>query len=302
VDKLRRALASVDQQSFRDFEVWLVDDGSTDGTRDFLESSQLRQIYPNIPSINTLVNEQGRGAAAARNQALARARGELIAFLDDDDVWLPGFLQQQVKRLDSHPEAAASCARHVEFDASGRSYQPDLLPLFEYEHPLIYLLSESFVHTMSVFVCRSEAFGSIGLLDERLGIVHDWEWCARLLISGNSILTPGGPVLARHEIPGGLVTRQREWYEEEQGVLDRVFRANAEYSNKQLQVRAHRALFFARIGLLRKDYAFAARRLVEAFCRAPLRSMKIIILRMNRNVRSATSGARPNQDGSILNP
>lgn len=300
LEKLRRALASIEQQTCRDYEVWLVDDGSTDGTRDFVESGRLARSYPGIPSIHALLNTQSRGAAAARNQALAQAGGELIAFLDDDDLWFPEYLQQQLMRLDSHPEAAACCARHVEFDACGRSYTTDPLPLFADDDPLIHLLTDSFIHTMSVFMCRSAAFDSIGPFDETLCIVHDWDWYARLLLRGNSILTPAGPVLVGREIPGGLVARHRAWYAEEQTVLNKIFADNTQYSGRQRKVRAHRALVFARIGLSRKDYTFALRRLMKAFGRAPLNCTRVIAFRLMRNFRSAISRARSNHARSPL--
>ena len=302
LEKLRRALASIEQQTFRDYEVWLVDDGSTDGTRGFIDPGQLARTYPNIPSIHTLLNERSCGAAAARNQALARAQGELIAFLDDDDVWFPNYLQQQLMQLDGHPKAAACCARHVEFDSGGSSHRPDTLPLFEGGDPLIHLLTDSFVHTMSIFMCRRAAFDSIGMFDEKLSIVHDWDWYARLLLSGNSILTPAGPALAGHEVPGGLVERHRAWYAEEQAVLDRIFASNRQYSARQRQVRAHRALVFARIGLSRRDYVFALRRLMEAFSGAPLHSLRAVALRLLRNCRSAISREPSSHTRSPLSP
>ena len=283
VEKLRRALASVDQQTFRDFEVWLVDDGSTDGTREFLNVDNLKRTYPNVKSFNILTNGQGGGAAVARNQALRRVSGEFVAFLDDDDVWLPDYLQWQIERLEKNPEATASCARYIEHGISGDFSIPDMVPLFEYGQALVYLLSESFIHTMSVFVCRSSAFRTHGLLQEQLSIVHDFEWYARLLIAGNKILTNDGPVLVRREVPGGLVTAYRKWYEEEQGVVNMVMEDNPDVCNKPRQIRAHRALMFARAGQFSKDYGFCVCRLMDAFLSAPVHSLNIIVRRVIRN-------------------
>ena len=286
LEKLCRTLRSVDLQSYRDFEVWLVDDGSTDGTREFLESGQLAHQYSNIPTVHILLNEVSRGAAAARNQALARSAGKLIAFLDDDDVWMPDYLEWQSERMAENP-AAACCARHIEVGPGGREREPDLRPLFEYEHPLVRLLSESFIHSMSVFVCRKAVFDAIGLLKEDLAIVHDWEWYARLLLSGNSILLPEGPVLVRREVPGGLVAKYHKWHEEEMRVLNRYLAGHHEFSGQARQAVAHRALLFARVGLEKKDYVFAMKRLIDALWNAPLRSMKIVTLRMSRNLRAS---------------
>ena len=303
IDKLRRALASVDQQTFRDFDVWVVDDGSTDRTTQYLRQDRLHEDYPDIPSINVLVNDQPLGAAAARNQALDRACGELIAFLDDDDAWLPDYLERQVANLDCHPDASASYAGYTEVDQQGRYSRPDVRPLFHYDCPLLHLVTESFVHTLSVVVCRRETFDRIGQLDDKLGIVHDMDWYARLLMSDGTIIPVAGSSLVRREIPGGLVTRYHEWFEEEQSVLSRVFRQSRECARREGHVRAHRALVFARLGIARGDYSFAVRRLFEALWEAPVRSMQIILLRLSRNLRPAARYPDPSDhDRSTQKP
>jgi len=285
MEKLRRALAAVECQTFRDFDVWIVDDCSTDGTTELLRQGRLQEDYPDIPAMHVLFNGRPVGAAGARNRALDRARGEMIAFLDDDDVWLPEYLARQVSTLDRYPEASASYAACTEIDEHGRQRRPDFRPLFEYDSPLLHLLTESFVHTLSVFVCRRRALDRVGPLNDRLLIVHDLDWYARLLMSGGTIVPVPGAAIVRHEIPGGLIARHREWFEEEQSVLSRVFRERRECAYREGHVRTHRALFFARVGISRKDYSFAALRLLEAFRKDPVRCLQIIFLRTLRNLR-----------------
>ena len=283
--QLRRALAGVERQTFRDFEVWVVDDGSTDGTPEYLQRSRLGSDYPGIPSIRALINERPAGAAAARNRVLDHARGELVAFLDDDDVWLPEYLERQIANLDRHPDATASYAPHMEVDRRGRHTRPDLQPLFDYDSTLLHLMTESPIHTLSALVCRREAFDRIGRLDEGLSVVHDLDWYARLVLSGGRLIPlPGAPLLER-EIPGGLVSGVHRWFEEERAVLHRVLRDRPACARHQRQIRAHRALFFARLALARKDYGFAAARLFEAFSGAPVRSLQIVARRLSRNLR-----------------
>lgn len=283
LEKLRRALASVEQQTFQDFEVWLIDDGSSDGTRAFLDADNLQRNYPRISCFKVLTNARGNGAAAARNQAIRQLSGEFVAFLDDDDVWLPGYLQWQIDQLEQAPEAMASCARYLGQAANGDCSKPDVVPLFEYAQALDCLLSESFIHSMSLLVCRARAFQSVGLLQERLRIVHDFEWYARLLVAGNLILTADGPVLVKKEVPGGLVASYRQWHQEERGVVNEFLEANAAVCRKPRQVRAHRALVFARVGQLNNDYRFCAHRLVEAILIAPVHSLRIMVRRIARN-------------------
>jgi len=297
LQKLRRALASVYQQTFNSFEIWLVDDGSGDGTAEFLGSEDLLSACPAAITVNVLTNASCQGAASARNRAMRNARGEYLAFLDDDDEWLPDFLERQVAFLDSRPEHAAVYAPYVEVDASGRLRAPDLTPLFHYASPLIHLFTESFVHSMSVLVCRRAAIEAAGLLDEDLSIVHDLDWYARLLLSGARIAALDGPPLVIRCAEGGLITRHRDWFAEERGVLEGIFNDHPEFAREKSSVIAHRALFFFRVGLRHADYRFAVRRLGEALWTAPMRSFTIVTRRLIRRLRPQRSTAANTTDG-----
>jgi len=88
------ALNSVLAQTFADFEILAVDDGSTDGTIQAIQSCT-------DPRIRCLRHEKNRGAAAARNTGIQAARGEYVAFLDSDDEWLPHKLERQTAALDA---------------------------------------------------------------------------------------------------------------------------------------------------------------------------------------------------------
>ncbi|MFY9718201.1 MAG: glycosyltransferase [Candidatus Cybelea sp.] len=97
-----RALESVAAQAVEDFEVIVVDDGSTDGGGD---------IVAGIPDSRfRLIRQANAGPGAARNRGLREARAPYVAFLDADDRWLPNFLSENVSILERHPSAAAvSC-------------------------------------------------------------------------------------------------------------------------------------------------------------------------------------------------
>ncbi len=93
---LEEAVDSVLGQTYRDFELIVVDDGSTDDTRARLQPYGQRIAY---------VHQDNRGVSAARNTGLRLAQGELIALLDSDDLWKPAKLARQVAFFDAHPEA-----------------------------------------------------------------------------------------------------------------------------------------------------------------------------------------------------
>lgn len=94
---VREAVASVCVQRGVAYETIVVDDGSTDGTAEVLEREFGGCVH--------LVRSENRGVAAARNLGVASSRGEVVAFLDSDDLWMPEKLREQVRFLVEHPEA-----------------------------------------------------------------------------------------------------------------------------------------------------------------------------------------------------
>jgi glycosyltransferase involved in cell wall biosynthesis len=89
------AVASVLAQTWRDYEILVVDDGSTDDTAE--------KLAPLAPRVQVLRQPTRRGVSAARNQGVAAARGQWLAFLDSDDLWLPAKLDRQMAFLEANP-------------------------------------------------------------------------------------------------------------------------------------------------------------------------------------------------------
>lgn len=104
---LEEAIQSVYSQTYKDWELLLIDDGSSDGSSaialHYAELDPQKVRYFDHPG------HQNRGAAASRNVGMMHARGEYIALLDADDVWLPHKLSEQLRIMRSHPEAAMLC-------------------------------------------------------------------------------------------------------------------------------------------------------------------------------------------------
>lgn len=98
----KEAIDSIFSQTWTRWELFLVDDGSTDGSRKIAEACAKR-----FPSRVFCLGSghENRGSSAARNLGIERARGELLAFLDADDIWLPQKLERQIHLLKANPEA-----------------------------------------------------------------------------------------------------------------------------------------------------------------------------------------------------
>jgi GT2 family glycosyltransferase len=108
---VQRALQSIAAQTFSDFEVIVVDDGSTD------DGASVVRNYSGLTL--QLISQPNAGPGAARNRGISEARGELIAFLDADDEWLPTYLEQSVNLLAaSGPSVAAVSSGYIEFPAN----------------------------------------------------------------------------------------------------------------------------------------------------------------------------------------
>lgn len=111
VDTIRRAIESVQKQTFGDWELIVVDDGSQDGTA---------QAITGMDSRMRLFQQPNQGVAVARNTGLANARGQFIAFLDSDDEWLPFHLELSLAFLNSHPEEAFVSNETWEYFGDGK--------------------------------------------------------------------------------------------------------------------------------------------------------------------------------------
>jgi glycosyltransferase involved in cell wall biosynthesis len=111
---LAAAIDSVLAQTFSDFELMVVDDASTDGSRGIVEGYR-------EPRVRLIVNDRNLGAGGARNRGLAAISSEYVAFLDGDDLCFPQRLARQVAYLDEHLEVAAVGAQARLIDIAGRT-------------------------------------------------------------------------------------------------------------------------------------------------------------------------------------
>lgn len=112
---LPEAIESALAQTYDDFELILVDDGSRDETFEIIE-----RYCAQYPDRIQAIRQENQGCAAARNTAIAHARGELFALLDSDDVWLPERLAVSVAEMDRRPQVGLVHSNIIRVDENGR--------------------------------------------------------------------------------------------------------------------------------------------------------------------------------------
>lgn len=200
---LGEAIDSVLGQTFRDFEILLVDDGSSDRGPEIIERYRRRH-----PEKVRVLSQDHRGAAAARNAGIAAAAGDWIAFLDGDDVWKPGKLEIQLREAKKDPRIDfISTAAEI----YGRS------DLFGERHPsgedlkLELLLSGCFIVLSSVLL-RRELLGTT-LFAEQLPGAQDLDLYLRLADRSHFHFVPEPLILYRiraNAISDPQTTRYRQ--------------------------------------------------------------------------------------------
>lgn len=193
---IAEAIHSILAQTFTEFELIVVDDGSTDGTRNVVASIADPRLH--------CLHREHRGISAAMNAGLAVAKGRYIARLDSDDGWLPDMLSTQVALLEARSDVGLVYAR-------GECTDSDWRPLsMTWGYPLRYPgeTFRSMVYNDSTcnitVVCRRECFERVGTYDESLQTSEDLDMWLRVARHFEFAFTD--QVLARIRLHGGSIT------------------------------------------------------------------------------------------------
>ncbi len=158
---LRETLDSVRWQTRQPDEIIVVDDGSTDDTPEILQAETGIQV----------IRQENQGAGAARNRGIQHATGELIAFLDADDIWLPEKLEIQARELETNPTTGYILCGILEFhspDMSGEMRQK--VPVRNMDKPAT---------LPSTALLRASCFEQVGLFDPRWRTGEFMDWILR---------------------------------------------------------------------------------------------------------------------------
>src|SRR5262245_9932311 len=189
-----QTIRSVFQQTADDFELIIVDDGSTDDTARRARSlAEDRRVQ--------VITQRNQGASVARNTGIAEASGSFISLLDADDIWLPSYLEEMGRALDAEPDAGFAYTdawlmndvNHKVRRTSTMFYEdpPDPPPQAPRDF-FLRLLERNFVYN-SVTVRRS-IIDEVGGYDESLRTCEDYEMWMRIAANGIRVVRPHGPI------------------------------------------------------------------------------------------------------------
>lgn len=197
-EMLIRALRSVGAQTYRGFETLVVDDGSAPP----LDAAP----FPfDLPRLRVLRHEIPRGAAAARNRGIAEARGRFVAFLDDDDEWLPEKLAKQVGKMEGAPDevGAVVCGYRVVSDVTGKTDRHVDTSWHPFT-PAAFIRSTGFMTTVPLL--RADRLREAGGFDEDLPGCQDKDLWIRIARRWTFDAVP--EELAVHHIHGEQITTE----------------------------------------------------------------------------------------------
>lgn len=172
MEYLPETLENVLRQTYEDFEVIVVNDGSSDETEQWVSQIEDSRVK--------LISQKNQGLAGARNTGISHAKGEYIAFLDADDLWEPTKLEKQLRVLEENPEVGLVYTWVAYINETG---EPTGRVFKNQAEGYVWgkLIEHNIVESGSVAMVRSSCFETCGLFDRNLGsYIEDWDMWLRL--------------------------------------------------------------------------------------------------------------------------
>ncbi|MEQ8972795.1 MAG: glycosyltransferase [Coleofasciculus sp. C1-SOL-03] len=185
---IRETIESVLQQTVADFELMVINDGSTDNTL-----SVISQIKDSRLKVFSYANA---GLAASRNRGISQATGTYISFIDADDLWTADKLEAQIKALEANPQAGVAYSWTDWIDESGQFLRPGG-HIIANGNVYDKLLLRDFIEGGSNVLVLAKAFAEVGGFDESLNAVEDWEMWLRLAARYEFVCVPSAQILYR---------------------------------------------------------------------------------------------------------
>ncbi len=185
---ITQTINSVQNQTFIDWELIIINDGSTDGTHQLVNQISDSRIkifsYPN------------GGLSIARNRGINHATGEFIAFLDADDLWTEDKLELQLEALQKNPETGVAYSWTYFMEEKGEYCHTDR-PLFFEGDVLANLLTDNFIASGSNPLIRRQAIESVGEFDPSVSGAADWDYWLRLAAHWQFVVVPKPQIFYR---------------------------------------------------------------------------------------------------------
>lgn len=172
IELLKRAIDSVLNQTYKNIECIVIDDASDDGTEDYCRS------LSNIVYVRINKNES-KGGNYARNLGIKMSNGKYVAFLDDDDYWLPKKIELQVSLIELKGNKVVHCGIRYEYVGRNLVYK-DVLPNYDHVGDISRKILMINTTTTSCLMIAKDAFTIIGDFDERLRCCQEYELTIRL--------------------------------------------------------------------------------------------------------------------------
>jgi glycosyltransferase involved in cell wall biosynthesis len=207
---LKKTLESVFAQTFRNYEVVCVDDGSTDKSRDIISEVS----SGNAQAVRLFCQNRG-GQSASRNAGVSNSSGQYLAFLDQDDIWYPHKLAQQVAKLENNSTAVLVHCDHDLIDEDGKVLRRNASQTVRRAPPkdwAVQLLGPHAWILPTVFMVRRAAFERIGGFDPALRYDEDADLCLRINDYGESVFIEEAG--AAHRVHGASAGRRTDLVEE----------------------------------------------------------------------------------------
>lgn len=247
---IERAIVSVLAQTHRPAEVIVVDDGSTDETAGVVERYEPRVRY---------LRQENSGVSAARNAGVNASTGELVAFLDADDEWVPNKLELQVEALTGRPEAGLVACGVEEIDVDGRPLGQRLDGYGGWVAEDLLLMKQVLPMIGATAVIPRRVLETVGAFDTRLSTSADWELGVRIARRFEIIFLP--QPLVRYRIhQGGMHLNVGKMEHDVLVTYDKVFAdGNGQFAGIRRHALSNAFMMFAGSYFAAREYRDAAR-------------------------------------------
>ena len=216
---IKQTIESVQQQTFQDFELIVINDGSKDRTVELVQSIKDERLK--------IFSFENGGLPVARNRGISHATGEFIAFLDADDLWTPDKLELQLTALKQHPEAGVAYSWTSFMDVNDQGEAVSFLPSPKYSFEgNVYekLLVSDFIHSGSNTLIRRQAIASAGEFDPTLKSCEDWDYWLRLATNWHFVVVPKHQIFYRRT-PGAMSSKVEVMKEAALIAMEKAYKA-----------------------------------------------------------------------------